>query len=232
MVRINWLQYLLLVVGIIAIMLFVVWFIQQFTARHDRSLLTETPFMTPGWHGIVPGQSSQEEAWRILERSSYVRRASIWMTEIENPSTMISKVIHWDNKSLDLLPCHGAVCNRMMIAGDKVLLIEVVLGYEVRATQIIEHYGAPQQIIRCHQEDGSGTPYTAIYLWYGNEGLALQSRGAYSAYEGLLVPESYVTEVYYFRPVELAQFIDQFGRDIYLCQDPQIEGWAGYDPTP
>lgn len=232
MVRFNWSQYLLLAVGIIAILFFACWFLQQFTAQHDRSLLTETPFTASGWHGIVPGQSTREEAWRILKHSPYVRRASIWMTEIEDPSTTINELIYWDDKSLDLLPCDGVVCNRMIIASDKVLLIEIFLGYEVRAAQVVERYGAPQQIIRCHQVDRSGTPYTAIYLWYGTEGLALQSRGAYSVYEGLLIPESYVTDIYYFEPMELAQFIDQLGHDIYLCQDPQIEGWSGYDPAP
>lgn len=236
MVRHNWLRCFLWSAGIVVLLVCVYWSWQHFTARPDRSLLAGTPFATPGWQGIVPGKSTRGEAWQILKRSPYIRRASIWTTEAPDHSGAIRELVYWDNKSLGLLPVTGVLRNQMVIANNKVLLIEIFLKHEVRVSQVIEHFGNPLQIIRCHQEDGLGTPYTAIYLWYGTEGLALQSRGAYSVYEGLLVPESYVTNVYYFEPMEPDEFVSQLGRPIYLCLvgPPQIQEWSGYDtrPTP
>lgn len=224
-------RYGLLSFGLIAILAIAYFLFRISSSRPDQSLLTGTSFSEPGWHSIVPGSTTREEAWQILKRSSYVRQTSIWSTEAKYDPGLMIESVYWDNQPLALISTTNTDSNRMIVIDDKVRLIDIHLDYEVRVDQIITHFGNPQKIMRCKQQDNQGGLYTAIYLWYGDNGLALQSMGAYSV-EGLLVPDSYVIETYYFEPMSLDDFVSELGTLAYLCQEPQIQDWTGYDPIP
>lgn len=229
--NIKQIRYSLLLLSLIIILVIAYFLFRISSSRPDQSLLTGIPFSETGWHGIVPGSTTGEEGLRILKQSPYVRQASIRSAEARYDPGLMVKLVYWDNQSLALISTANVLSNRMIIVNDKVKLIDIHLDYEMRAYQVVTHFGVPQKIMRCQQQDSQGGLYTAIYLWYGDNGLALQSIGAYSV-DGLLVPDSYVTEVYYFEPMSLNDFINELGTMAHLCQTPKIENWVGYDPVP
>lgn len=172
-----------------------------------RDLITETPCTVPCWQGIVPGQTTEQEAIDILFsdlRPEYVRDPQIyredrdmgttirWMTKGAKVPPALPPPGHW--------PLSEAPWNEVRIRDDVVDRIYLTLDAGLTAQMVIEEWGTPSQF--------SAGVYGVDYL---------------VARAGLLYPE---------QGVSFSVYLDPRDDPLELRPDSQVVGATLYPPVP
>jgi hypothetical protein len=222
---------IILIAPVLAIPVLYICF-RWFFSVPDNGLLATLPSGEPGWHGIVPGESSGEEARRLLKESLYVRRASISYKKTEYPNGTTLESIHWDNRPFNVIPLGFKKHNELVTIDGIVRRIEVGLEDTIRAEDLISHLGKPEGIGRRAETTIQGGYQTGIYLLYTRYGIAFRCVGMYSVMEGRLVPDAPATHVYYFEVPPLEDAVGTFPPIYYVNHPEETQEWSGYDPAP
>lgn len=209
----------LLIAGLAALCLYLVF--RRCYSVLDKSLLTK-PASAKGWQGIIPGETTREEALGILKKSPYVRGASIRLISGGD--------IAWDNELLNLgfSPVGPEKENRIFCNDDRVVVVSIRPTYVITVEQVIAHFGQPEKVARYDTRGFDGGLYTAIYLLYPEQGLAVTIRN-------LITPGSTITEICYFEPVPSDELFKALGFNTLgfsYIDLRQMEDWAGYEWIP
>jgi hypothetical protein len=183
------------------------------------------------WQGIIPGQTSRDEALKKLQSSQYVRRASITTGTSEAFDNSIVEVISWDNRAFSMLPFAHWPSSEIAVTNGRVSSIAVPLTDAVTVEKAIGYLGLPEKVYRRQDRDTQGSPYTQIYLIYPSKGMVLECRGSYYARKGLLVQDSPVLAIHYLAASSLEGIIELMYRRLPAEAD-LMHDWKGYDPTP
>lgn len=194
---------------------------RAFYSIPDRSLLTGLPFAEQGWQGIIPGETTKEEALNVLKSSPYVRQASIRVS----PGTPEVEHIYWDNKRLSFRAgASPRLKNRAVVGYNRIAAIRLHLSENITVEQAITHFGDPKAVAWHETRDWQGAIYIAAYLLYPDQGFALHSIATFSRE---LTPESPVTQVYYYEPMSVDELSNTIGPLLYMDLS-QTESWTGY----
>jgi hypothetical protein len=207
----------------------------------SRSVFSEVSLDTWGWQGIVPGETTMEDAVSILEGSPYVQEESIRVSGFTSQTEdgLPIRSIYWISTSWSPPP-QGSGPQHVLrivegnVAGIKVRLDdEKHLEFSITVEQALSYFGAPEkvnpEVLDDEYDYRPPTDYTVIHLLYPSNGFALRCQGTPG---GLLFPDSVVTHAYYFEPV----FTDKpgsIGWQLYFTYSvDQAEDWKGFGSTP
>lgn len=209
-------QSFLMGILVIAALIFVVYHIWQFIFT-DRSILTHAPCSPPCWYGIVPGETTCEDALLKLKRNRFVNPASIrehWVSSqligVEwKPRALFAK---WRHPGFS---CFDGIVNE----------IEIGLSFDVSAEEILDRFSTPEYVLA----SSGGTPenwYWIVTLYYPSKGVEFVFYT--SEYSALFNPDARLGRAIYFVPTDIQTRIqDEFG-NLSSSIFERLHLWKGY----
>ena len=111
------------------------WWIGYREGVTDRSLFTGSPCAPPCWQGIVPGETTAEEAMQIVQSSPYVKRKSIERT---GSYTLGAIWAYWKINS-------GGVS--IGLRDGLVHEISLNTPYRLTLEEVVEEFGVPEALV-------------------------------------------------------------------------------------
>jgi hypothetical protein len=189
-----------------------------FFAEPDRSILTDEPCAAPCWQGIVPSQTTEEEAIRILENNPFVSGHDVGCVRSEFRETVCSwRARHWRGGSNHLYIREGVV--QLMYITPK---INLTLG------QVVGKYGSPEKV---HTDIGGRERLVyCFHLYYPSKGLVFISQTPIESgekevsgeKEASVTEDWTVSSIDYFAPTSLEGYLEA------LTPDLSVEDWHGF----
>lgn len=148
----------------------VYWWIGYRESVTDRSLFTGRPCAPPCWQGIIPGETTAEEALQILQSSPYVKKRSVE----ETGSRALGGIwVYWKASS-------GGV----VIGLRDGLVHEIALNTPYRLTlgEVVEEFGPPEALV-LYQAGLPEHPRWGISIYYPATGMefAVEPAGSFRA---------------------------------------------------
>lgn len=190
-------------------------------AEPDRSILTDEPCAAPCWQGIVPSQTTEDEAIRILENNPFVSRRHLGCQRTEPRETICSWLGKYWRAGASKLYARDGVVSLMYLTPE----INLTLG------QVVTKYGPPEKV------------YTAIggieklvycfHLYYPSKGLHFISLTPIDPGEQKApVTEHWtVNSMEYFAPTSLEGYLEVAIPDIPESRARalrEVEDWQGF----
>lgn len=126
----------------------------------DDSLLTNQPCQPPCWYGIVPGQTSHEEAADIVARLDFINTASI---SDQDDCNRGFACIKWTTALSDYPYYVGTILTR----DELVVSISIGLEYEFTVSDLIDIYGPPDKVLINATPQGRCYYFDLIWLTEG-----------------------------------------------------------------
>lgn len=215
----------------------------------EKISLEQMGFAQSGWHGITPGETSQEDALSFLQSSPHVKPGSIYTSTGKLDDGYEIEVVNWEHATFIPPDQPHGLQNWLYIVEDRVRFFEIrldfgtYLTYDVTAGEAVDYFGEPEKVARAETRNARGGYYQAIHLLYPSQGLAFECS------TGVGVPlysDCPISRVLYFEPTDPADFQDQvsnFGIDadisfsdnsltIWLLHIGRLRDWTGFPPDP
>jgi hypothetical protein len=178
----------------------------------DRSLLTGEPCPAPCWHGVVPGESDEEEVRCALEDNPFVAQQSISRRVEEYDQLAVEYVVfYWRSTS-------GGE-NWIHLSDGVVVDVSLDVDYELTLGEIVKEFGAPEYLYGFIE----GVERFNYLVWFGypEQGLSFCSVTRNITVSDYLIPDRAgvgilpenleVTEALYFAPTSLQRFLEEVG---------------------
>ena len=207
----------------------------------STSVFSKVSLDTWGWQGIVPGETTVEDALNILKGSPYVQEESIRVSGFTSQTEdgLPIQSIYWISSSWSPPPQGSGPQHVLRIVGGKVVAIKVrldderYLEFSITAEQALSYFGAPEKVMLEVLDDEydfmAPTDHTVIHLLYPSHGFALRCQGTP---EGSLFPDSVVTHAYYFEPVLKGKPSSTGWQLFFTYSVDQAKAWEGFESTP
>ena len=184
----------------------------------DNSILTREPCGPPCWMGITPGKTTADDAYKILDSSSIIKRNSLKRNGSLETGGLLWK---WRASGKRISPG---------LSWEDGVVDKIVLGVniEISVSEILELYGDPDTITIAN----GGIPeawYFIIVLHYPRVGIDFN---AYTGeFDSQLNPSTNVEVVTYYPPTTLNELMDQMiTKSGYTVDD--FQSWVGYGDIP
>jgi hypothetical protein len=198
----------------------------------DVSLLTCEPCEPPCWYGLVPGESTFDEAWEVLPGLPFIKPTTIerlgrefiyWDNAFEDGSLMMGGSIHFDDDG-------------------RIESISLRVEYYLELQELIILYGEPAGFTIGDIGPTGGSPdFRSFILIWPQRGLIADITTEYSDnfqsfYQvSPLIPEMRIGRVMYFEPASNMQELVE--AESWMRLDSEIETghyheWNGYQPLP
>lgn len=194
----------------------------------DRSLSTDAPCQAPCWQGLIPGESNEDDAWRVLTNSPFVRLDTLEL-EVMTVNDRNLTEYAWRDYG------RGEQYNRLYLQGGKILFIELDVDYRLTLGEVISRFGPPEGVYAFAMMK-EYLNYSVVFD-YPSRGLEFTSfshpKGIASFQEGygVITEGLQVTDVRYYAPTSLADAL----RNVFLYSDEAVSAmlrdeqeWLGF----
>jgi hypothetical protein len=193
----------------------------------DRSILTDAPYAAPCWQGIVPGQTTADEAFQILTELGHRPRRGEWGSYIGWYSAAEyhdDELMHGPN-SLDSLQIAGPIA-----------YLRTAVEFELSARDILHKYGLPEAY-RVYESmgtlsEGGHTPIVVVLLYYVQQGLLFESWILISVPPGETVTidaDMKLDWIYYLPPTSAERLMEDNPRlKRVISEDKPLQDWHGF----
>lgn len=180
----------------------------------DKSLFTGSPCAPPCWQGIIPGETTAEEAMRILQSSPYVKKGNIEKT---------------GSYSLGAIWAYWKISSGGVSVGLRDGLVhEIALNTPYRLTlgEVAKKFGTPEAL-RVNIAGIPEDPWWMIKMYYPARGIEFRVDGQFK--DPSIEPSTQISGIRFVAPQSsleelLAELYETYG-DTYLeCSRP----WRGY----
>jgi hypothetical protein len=193
----------------------------------DTSLLTGEPCEPPGWQGLTPGVSTEEEVEEFLRSSELVDQSSIFRGEVtrDRGEVVGTTIQWWSAANMSNVPRQFG--NDCLIMGGFLQDLIIWLDSQVTLQDLLERYGEPAKFTAWLE--GVESPYVKVTLFYprrGFEATLIIRQG-----EVELRPDSEIARVWYFRSASQMDEYFRLRREIgYQWSEDLLQDWHGYGP--
>ncbi len=189
----------------------------------NRSIVIENSCRPPCWHGIIPGQTTSQEAKQIIETESFTKPGSI-IEEFRQLSPF-SNQIYWD---------FNIGGGGMLLASEDGIVQAIWLDglYDFTFEAAIECFGEPDFIYAFKVK--TETIYLGIDTLFQGYIIGLSAIKPYNTTNSPNIqPETIIDSVIFVNPIIFNEFINEyFGSEILLEYDgqslSQSHNWHGY----
>jgi hypothetical protein len=190
----------------------------------DRSILTGEPCLLPCWYGIVPGETSETDALRLLLQNAHVDRQSLE-----------KQVDKQGNVELFWLSLMGTGFDAVHVQGGIARVIALVPEIPLTLGDVTTRYGPPQSLSASYGSYEDPNYQYSVQLYYPSLGLSvyLHTKLLMSNNQPLINSDMRVTNIYYFEPGPMdAMFAEarDFGvSGLWTNHDmDRLEAWHGF----
>lgn len=189
----------------------------------DRSILSDQPCAAPCWQGIVPGTTTEAEAWDIVKDLEFIDPDKLW-----RPSGDIAWHSYASSENPDAI-------NVVWIQEGTVSLIQLTIGFELTLKDVLDKYGPPEKYA-AYMSSNVENIRSDVHFVYPQQGIIFTSRfeGYLPPSESLVLePSTPVTLVHYFAPAPidtLTQEYPRLGWSIEL-KKAHWKDWTGLGPV-
>jgi len=193
----------------------------------DRSILTNVPCAAPCWQGIIPGQTTADEAFEILTKLGYKPHRGEWGSYIGwySPAGYPKKVLKRGANSLDSLQIAGPIA-----------YLKIGLEFDLSAKGMLDKYGLPEryQVYETMGTllEGGHTPIVVVLFYYVQQGLIFEAWIPVSVPPGETVTmgsNMTLDWIYYLPPTSIEHLMrdnPRLGR--VIPEGEPLQNWQGF----
>lgn len=223
------------IIGLLGVALILWWALQSSV---DRSLMTQMPCAPPCWQGIVPGQTTLEEAMKSLQSCKYVAFHDVHLRSVRLTATDTSElqIAQWEGMKDFVARLLGApqAINLAIFRDRMVECIHTGLDYSVRLEDFVNRYGEPETL---NLQGGIAKGgYTTVALFYPEQGLAVmvqvKMHRQEQEYTATLERDSLVKSVLYFAPSSMDELLQHPGIQLGIWRigatRDALQSWEGF----
>ena len=172
----------------------------------DESLVTGKPCLPPCWYGIVPSQTTVEEAIEIVTGLPFVAPDSVTWRTYDLPKGF-DEAVDWQYVGATH-PTHGGV---LYVRLGLVARIRAFLPRALKLADVLATQGEPDSVlVRVGMSPGE-LPAYYFDFFYSERGLWLTGSQGHTGKEGegsvLLSPDIAISEAQYLGPMDLVSYL-------------------------
>lgn len=214
----------LLLVGFVAVIICVLHLELGLFVSPDNSFLSGQPCLPPCWYGIIPGETSEQSAWQILQELPYVNQR---LLSRQTDRRGITNIIWFSRR--------GGGQNRLYPRDGKIQGIFLTPHNNLNLGQVVSKLGPPEKVTaRLIAAEYLDRSYV-ILMYYPKQGMLVSFEGEPQKQDGNLVikPEMRVSALLYSQPSSFEDSIANARRlsQSYYWGDPAnpfTQDWHGF----